>query len=1855
MVSQFGGIEILEKEEVVNDKPLLSETVKTSKFGGVAIEEPDPDQQLPGGGTVGDQTFLRKAEPATLWEKAKHLMRDPDKEGAKAVQALVDAEAFGIRPNEALRYRDVIDRGIKINPQAASRESDLTDRVNQSWEIGKKQNYVGEIGYKYITTGDPRFLEQIRNVKFPDETETFISESILEDSVRSAAKLLPMIIETGTESVGKGMEVGMGFGLITALLGQAGPQAALPEEILTVPAATLVGFKIGATSGAFEASLRKEAGLALSEIINFKDEEGNEIDPNIARATAFGIGSINAGIEVAQLRLLINTIPGMSKLFSEATMKVVAGKAVKDKLLALAGKFAGTVATETAQEVAQESTNIVFEELAKEINNKLLDTDIKPTDVETVLNRLEETMIESAQGFAVLALPGTVTKAGLTRADKADVKQSEVQEDLPIATQEEFDKLQEDVPDAIVIGTQEDSEGNITGFTMADVNTGNTFEVSEAPTAEEINQGLETVREAGITQIDTDIDSLLEIDETEIDAEIDRILAEPEITPEVTEEIGPKTQAFQDQVSQVVPEEEANAVNTLLDARAKAVGMTTDEYIELHGLEIVEGEQADFGEGDLAQAGSEIVLSIESEFADADLKYDGEFDRTALNKDPLFQFTPQSGPFKGRTISVEELSVSAVKESLDALKQEQTGPTEQIKATVTFEDTKTIIRAFETADVSSLVHELGHVFRRDIGGDELVTVENWAGVEDGNWTVDAEEKFARGFENYLATGQAPTAELTSIFEKFKKWMSEIYNSIKGSSIDVEVTPEIKEVFDRLLTPAEDTGTLQQAAEKVDQIDTESFKNWFGDSKVVDEKGNPLVVFHGTNKDFTEFDPTKGISLGKGNIFFTKDKSLAEDYGHRLIPVYIKAEKLKKVNSSDEFLKLIKDPETKKLFDGVEYTDVSELGNDIHMLIVFNPTQIKSATENIGTFDPQDPSILKQKEEPVKTRVRRTTGQKRNVISGEIIDKDLAAITRQIQVQEGGDAALKAMIKESVLAARKAKSEGNKTGVAKEKARMKEIVARGFARRKVSASVKQIKARIKKELKFSKVKKQSGKPVGKFTPEIQDILNTLISTSKLKPVEAEKRIAENLERFQTEPPPQDVVIENHLLEMVARVDTMKDPEQLQSLLDEIKALKDEGRLINELKKFNRESKNIERVAATVEELGGVPEGVKITGVQDFVPTSTGAKIKRALKTMGKTIVGWDDLMDILSFKSETAPGESFISKDNDLLGTKNIEKRGTRIAMESINDIYMDTFDLKSGRQVIKKVQDDNSTEMTLNKVPMTNPVDGSYFEMDLKFTRAELRKRAMELSDPSLTASFVEMGYNEDTKAFIFNSLTDQDKVFMQAQLDFYRDFYDGTNDVYKVIYGINLPKNEFYTPIAREGISKAVDDGMGEFMKEMSFRATAASAGALKSRVGSVLTISKQSDITVMERHITEMEHFKAWAEKIRDLNAVWKNPGVRAAVEINHGKDVLGLVDNFISDIANGASRMGQKLKGLDLLRINFTKSVLAVNPDVTIKQLTSFVAYAEKMPVNQFVKYQLKFWAHPVKNMKTIYTSELMKARSQNIERDIKAAMQSSEKTAFGKNQSLINMLLLNIKLGDQGAITVGGWAYYQWLKDAKGLSHEQAITKFEKFTENTQQSADITEQSYWQRGGSLAKLVTMFTSSPNQYLRKEIGALRNFAAGRQGIGQTAKTLIIFHMLLPMFFQFVSDRFTWDEDEQKRAFIFGALNGWFIVGDGLDFVLRKMLGMRTFNMELPVYSVFHDFIKASAIVDLFDLSADEFFRAVRGIAGISGAATGIPFKQFLDESKGVVDILDGEYEQGLTELMGYSPYLAEKLSKD
>ena len=128
--------------------------------------------------------------------------------------------------------------------------------------------------------------------------------------------------------------------------------------------------------------------------------------------------------------------------------------------------------------------------------------------------------------------------------------------------------------------------------------------------------------------------------------------------------------------------------------------------------------------------------------------------------------------------------------------------------------TERIVELFKTADKSTFMHEMGHVFFDDIktlaemenAPEQLVTdwnkLKEWSGWNDNETTnTDAHEKFARGFEAYLREGEAPTKFLERTFRQFSKWLSAIYRAV--SRLGGLPPKDIREIMDRMLATQED--------------------------------------------------------------------------------------------------------------------------------------------------------------------------------------------------------------------------------------------------------------------------------------------------------------------------------------------------------------------------------------------------------------------------------------------------------------------------------------------------------------------------------------------------------------------------------------------------------------------------------------------------------------------------------------------------------------------------------------------------------------------------------------------------------------------------------------------------------------------------------------------------------------------------------------------------------------------------------------------------------------------------------------------------------------------------------------------
>ena len=171
----------------------------------------------------------------------------------------------------------------------------------------------------------------------------------------------------------------------------------------------------------------------------------------------------------------------------------------------------------------------------------------------------------------------------------------------------------------------------------------------------------------------------------------------------------------------------------------------------------------------------------------------------------------------------------------------------------------------------------------------------------------------------------------------------------------------------------------------------AFKKWFGESVVVGDDKKPVVVYHGTDDaGFTQFDPAKRDPHHNA-FYFADNMAVAETYilepttqtqqdlltRNGVYSLYIKLVNPMIVEGQGREWNELSDPRAPGLrrtydlakwaeahgHDGVIFKNIVDDGGHLRkraplatVYAVFDPRAIKSATANVGTYDPSDPDI-----------------------------------------------------------------------------------------------------------------------------------------------------------------------------------------------------------------------------------------------------------------------------------------------------------------------------------------------------------------------------------------------------------------------------------------------------------------------------------------------------------------------------------------------------------------------------------------------------------------------------------------------------------------------------------------------------------------------------------------------------------------------------------------------------------------------------------------------------------------------------------------------------------------------------------
>lgn len=342
------------------------------------------------------------------------------------------------------------------------------------------------------------------------------------------------IIKSGVET---GLSAGM-LGAAGALAaGQAGPQAAVPEEVVTAPAAFASFYAAGQTYGSGKAIWKMMEGNAYSEMLSAG------VDEKWARKLSrYGVGPISAGLNIASFGMFKKMAPvAVRKFLGDVTAKTSKGL-IKGR----AGKLLLATTTEVGTENLEEINQIIMTEVGINLTNELR----KAKGLELIPGITREEFVTRIKDvteatFYATATMGSATTSVSYIADRTanKIRGIDTEKDqkeniidmtahmMDVTTDQQRESASES--GAIILGVTEDDDGNVTGMLMADRKTGDIFETGPEPSAEDIY-----TQTGKIPEIEVDVDKVIETGdiETAFEAEPAAPVTEEEQTLDIDDE-----------------------------------------------------------------------------------------------------------------------------------------------------------------------------------------------------------------------------------------------------------------------------------------------------------------------------------------------------------------------------------------------------------------------------------------------------------------------------------------------------------------------------------------------------------------------------------------------------------------------------------------------------------------------------------------------------------------------------------------------------------------------------------------------------------------------------------------------------------------------------------------------------------------------------------------------------------------------------------------------------------------------------------------------------------------------------------------------------------------------------------------------------------------------------------------------------------------------------------------------------------------------------------------------------------------------------------------------------------------------
>jgi len=929
---------------------------------------------------TGISQWMIDEDPEVKSEAEKRVL--PSALMDMAERAPVSSMFFGVPGNMAIAHDDL-------------ENASMMELAVEGWHKGWQQsNVFREISNVLTKDGiNQDTLKQVYELAMglPQEQKT---EGFFQKAFYGGGEFMAQSVKAGMEGLEKGGWAAVAATLMTVLF-----PASAPIGLAVGASGIGAAFGAGASAGAFKEVFSQEFSAAFLEYV----ESG--IDPETAFLTAFMVGGINGGIELAQIGTLMSAFPGSRKVVGALTgagvKKLLAKQSFRKAITTAATRMGITGVAETAQEVTQENVNLVMRELAR---IKTGNEDIEPLTGQESLERSWEIVKEfgpAALLFGFLGAGSTVTadswnayKAAKTQAMLKELSGTAQESKLLKRYPSKFRHLVKSIGQN---GGVEKVYVPVTAFQKYFQGSGEQVVTTPVEVAREL--GVETsYEEAVATGGKVEIPIEVAIERLAPSGHFEALVDDMSVNEDdlSVNEAKEEMSRFEEKVKgEWYEAQSAMDADESVRTSAEQVGEVVKTQLIASGMGALEAERsASVIKARSVVAGKALGISPMRWLARVGLSVTGYSPQ--LTEKTGTKIRPEIAEAEGVRFDPADFEVA--QESTQGAVVTDTESSKQAEAAY-LEEVKSLLEEDKTRRKEAL-----NVIRKN-GRLDYKSIVAAFGKQEAQRLRKAIGPFMFSKKDGLKLGKAlqMLGNFTSADDD-----NELFRFLVGD--------RVKQYAQDGITYGQD-GTIEL---------NDNFYKWFGDSKVVDEEGKPLVVYHGTRHAFETFDFSNvrdsGTTEGVG-FYFSNNRDIAENYAREKgesgimevfldikKPMTVDQKKITKNQLRKIFKELVKiDPEAlanygdytfygmnKVLNDAVEteyqYNDtdidmIGSIGNggvadfetlnrvvkqvtgydgvvvewphaNAKVYVAFTPEQIKSIN-NEGTWNPDDANIYHQ--------------------------------------------------------------------------------------------------------------------------------------------------------------------------------------------------------------------------------------------------------------------------------------------------------------------------------------------------------------------------------------------------------------------------------------------------------------------------------------------------------------------------------------------------------------------------------------------------------------------------------------------------------------------------------------------------------------------------------------------------------------------------------------------------------------------------------------------------------------------------------------------------------------------------------